>query len=196
MSRLQRRALLLLAVAGIAAAVTAGALLASGSQAPPPQGPNDFQVYFLGKQFEKLTVTRRLRRLDKRTAPQEYRANYVSYIYGTCALDGDAGCAPPIEVQNWPTCERNPTTYRLTPKGDPVPHTNLTIRGAPAALFEDGLRLEIYTGRTTVVIFGNDAAQVRRATDVLQSVDGTIKPRQKLPPPDPGAIDGKIKCSS
>jgi hypothetical protein len=56
--------------------------------------------------------------------------------------------------------------------------------------------LEIYTGRTTVVIFGNDAAQIRRAADALRSVDGRIKPRQKLPPPDPGAIEGEIKCTS
>jgi hypothetical protein len=195
-STVHRRALFVLLVIGVATAVMAGALLAGRSQQPPPQGPDDFQAYFLGKQFEKLPLTRRLRRLDRRPAPQEFRANYISFIYGTCELVGDAGCAPPIEVQNWPACERNPTTYRLTPRGDPVPHTDLSIRGAPAALFEEGTRLEIYTGRTTVVIFGNDPAQIRRAADVLQSVDGRIKPRQKFPPPDPGAVEGQIKCSS
>jgi hypothetical protein len=161
----------------------------------PPQGPNDFESYYLGRTFERLPLVARMRRLDDRAARGEFRANYLSFLYGKCKADGDAGCQPPLEAQNWAACERNLSTYRLTPRGDPVPRKTLTVRGVPAALFEDGFRLEIYTGKTTVVIFGTDASRIRRAGEALRSVDGTVGPQDRLPPPVPGAVQGALKCA-
>jgi hypothetical protein len=38
--------------------------------------------------------------------------NDVTFIYGTCdPSGGEGGCAPPLEVQVWSACARNPSMY-------------------------------------------------------------------------------------
>lgn len=53
-----------------------------------------------------------------------YRANFASLIYGDCEASSDAGCAPPLEIQTWPACERNAGTYEKAVR------PRLRIRGA------------------------------------------------------------------
>jgi hypothetical protein len=68
---------------------------------------------------------RRHFRCDDPIEPNEpVRANYVGYIYGDCSIaSGDEACAPPLEVQVWPACIRNHSTYQLTPTpGSQLPH--------------------------------------------------------------------------
>ncbi|MGH3043052.1 MAG: hypothetical protein ACRDNG_15190 [Gaiellaceae bacterium] len=45
------------------------------------------------------------------------------------------------------------------------------MRGVPAALFEGGHRLELYTGSLSVVLFGDGKAQLLRAAEALQAVN-------------------------
>ncbi|MEA2275798.1 MAG: hypothetical protein QOC78_758 [Solirubrobacteraceae bacterium] len=42
--------------------------------------------------------------LCQRTVPVPTR--YRSRVYGTCSSGEDTGCAPPLEIQNWPECAR------------------------------------------------------------------------------------------
>ena len=86
------------------------------------------------------------------------RANFVNFIYGRCD-PGPDGCAPPLETQIWPACDRHLSSYSLTPSGDPLPHENLFVRGVPAAFFVEP-RLELYSGAVTIVLFGHDRAQL------------------------------------
>lgn len=116
----------------------------------------------------------------------------VSFIYGDCAPpegSDEGSCAPPMEVQVWNACARNPSFYTqdmLNPTPDKT-----TVRGVPAAYFEGGNRLEIQTGRSTVVIFGDNPGAV---ASELRGVNNSVPAHVDLPAPAAGAMTGKIKC--
>jgi hypothetical protein len=156
----------------------------------------DFALYSAGQSFEGLPLTGMTRRLEARVAPDPARANFVGFRYGDCTPTSDAGCPAPLEIQVWPACERNLSTYTLTPLGDPLPHEDASVRGVPAAFFEDGQRLEVYTGSVSVVLFGQGKAQLLRAADALHAVNpqGGVRTGERLPAPAAGALEGKLSC--
>jgi hypothetical protein len=118
-------------------------------------------------------------------------ANYVSFVYGDCAATDDSGCAPPAEIQVWPACARNLSLYE---RSEGLRHERTTVRGAPAALFEGGRRLEVQTGGSTVVVFGRTHAQVLELGSLLRGVNVSLEPGNRLPPPVDGAVAGRLEC--
>jgi hypothetical protein len=125
---------------------------------------------------------------------REDAANYVSFVYGECEARNEVGCAPPGEVQVWPACLRNPAVYvrnRSPVAPRPVP---ATVRGVPAAIFEDGHRLELQTGTSTVVVFGETPPFVRALAAGLRGVNVAIAHGAPLPAPAPGALEGSLGC--
>jgi hypothetical protein len=79
--------------------------------------------------------------------------------------------------------------------GEPMPREDLVVRGAPASFFEEGQRLEIYTGRTTIVLFGIGPEQLKRAAHSLRGVAGSsVQPGASFPAPAAGALEGKLAC--
>jgi hypothetical protein len=180
------------------AAVALGSALALGGASPLPlsQASRDrfemkdvlalaeFPLFDAGERVDGLPLTAVLRR--------EGPSDFVTFVYGDCAAGDDAGCAPPVEVQVWPACGRNLHLYESGRAGTPVPeHT--TVRGVPAAFFEDGLRLELQTSRSTVVVFGDSRARVRRVAAALRAV-GKPPSTEPLTPPTPGAVEGTLSC--
>lgn len=94
------------------------------------------------------------------------------FCLATPAPPSKADAFPPLQVQSTPLCEAHAALY--TTPGDtlgsslPYPHENLTIKGVPAASFDGGTILEIYTGHTTISIKGTDATLVRLAADSVR----------------------------
>lgn len=127
------------------------------------------------------------------------RSNFESWIYGTCEARPDEGCAPPLEIQSWPACERSPADYNAGPPGAAgqiQPKETLQLRGLPARLYEDA-SLELNAAEVTVVIFGHSREQLVAAAEALRtSADSpiTVEPEQKLPLPAPGAENGTLSC--
>ena len=200
-----RRRRLLLLFGAIAAVATAGALaLVSQAGKPPslpPKGNLDleratsfepFTIYYAREAFEGLPLSAILRRLDRKLAREPVRADYVSFLYGDCDARPDFGCALPLEIQNWRVCARNPTAYESAP-GKLQPGDPIEVRGVPGRLYEAGERLEIYTGDTAIVLFG-EREQILRAAEELQAVNADVGPREPLQPPRPGALEGKLRC--
>jgi hypothetical protein len=147
-----------------------------------------FPVFYAGDSVDGVPLVAVLRRNDT--------ADYVAFIYGTCEATGETGCAPPGEVQVWPACRRNPSLYAgrrspISPVGQPT-----TIRGVPAAFFEDGSRLEIQTGASTVVLFSSSPEFVLRLADALRGVNVSAEAGAVLPAPVPGALDGSLGCGT
>lgn len=170
--------------------------------------PANFPVYNVGASFEGLSFAFALRRCDKPFPGELVRANYVSYLYGDCEVPAGedmGGCSAPLEVQSWPACERNLSTYSEGPGGGPLEYQDLEVRGVPAASFDEGLRIEVYAGSSTIVIFGHDPTQILRAASALQDEstggppDVSAAPNpddvtRDLPEPARGALFGALKC--
>jgi hypothetical protein len=111
-----------------------------------------------------------------------------TFFYGTCdptsdGLFDEGGCAPPVQIQVSSICDRHPALYRERPEV-------FDLRGAKASA--NGGGLEIFTGRTTVVIFG-EGELMRPTIRQLRRV-GQDAPPSRLPPPVPGGIGGRLPC--
>jgi hypothetical protein len=117
----------------------------------------------------------------------------IDIVYGDC--DASEGrCAPPLNIQIWPACERNLASYEFD--GEPYPNEPLTVRDTRAAFFgSDGdARVEVYTGDVTVVVFGDEKEQLLRAAGTLRQANGAVRSTDVLPPPIPGALQGNLSC--
>lgn len=150
----------------------------------------DFDLFSLGPRYGDQPLTAVLRRNSRGAGP--IRTNFVSFLYGRCDAVREA-CTPPLEVQVWPACVRNPSSYQLLPsESRRIEH--LRLRGVPA-LYYGSLgtpRLEVSTGNATVVLFGRTRAQVLAAARKLHPVNRFS--RTNLPAPVRGSLTGSIGC--
>lgn len=135
------------------------------------------------------------------------RRIYWDFSHGTCKLPSglfaEGGCSLPLSIQNWSTCYRwaNMFARSRNPHGlfDPrrakaAPNRRLfDFRGAKAAQGEGGSELEIFTGRTTVVIWAHQRNVAESAARQLRDVR-QARPPASLPPPAPGSLEGKLRC--
>jgi hypothetical protein len=168
--------------------------------------PANFAVWSLGSNFEGLALDAVTRRCDTPSPVEPIRANYVNHIYGTCSPDPgeeEASCVPPLQIQSWPGCERSLWSYDIGPEPFQIAYVDTTLRGVPAAIFgDDRLRVEVFTGGSTIVLFGQDPDQLLRAVDALRQepgggeLDGLLPapPGGALAPPLGGALTGTLQC--
>ncbi len=96
----------------------AGALDGKHLACTPADVPANFRVYSLGSSFDGLPLTAVLRQCEDpgldASIGVDARGNSTSYIYGDCELPmGEGGCAPPLEVQVRPACERSVSDYDM-----------------------------------------------------------------------------------
>ena len=187
-------------MAALAALVLTGAGSGSVREQKPEQqaGPvgrftlddarafDDYALFFAGDRVESQPLAAVLRRSDT--------AEFVSFVYGDCVTADDLGCAPPIEIQIWPACRRHLALYGLSGLGSTLERT--TVRGVPAAVLDDGTRLELQSGRSTIVVFADSRVRAARVAGALRRLDATDSaPRnQPLLPPAAGALEGTLAC--
>ena len=145
---------------------------------------DEFPLYDAGGRVDGLPLVAVRRRDDT--------ADFVSFVYGDCSAGDDMGCAPPAEIQVWPACRRNLGLYDSSLAGALEPEM-VVVRGATAAFFDDGTRLELQTGTSTVVVFAGSRERVLRIAAALQPV-GEAPSSDPLPAPAPGALDGRVRC--
>lgn len=150
-----------------------------------PAALQSFPLYNAGERVDGLPLAAVLRREDT--------AHFVSFVYGDCVAGDDAGCAPPAEIQIWPSCRRNLGLYdRVQSVGAPA--ERISVRGVPALLFDDGTRLELETGQSTAVVFAGTRARVLRIAGALRTIDGTVLSLRPLPQPTRGQEGGPSNC--
>ena len=185
-------------MAALAALVLTGAGSGSVREQKPEQqaGPvgrftldaarafDDYALFFAGDRVESQPLAAVLRRSDT--------AEFVSFVYGDCVTADDLGCAPPIEIQIWPACRRHLALYGLSGLGSTLERT--TVRGVPAAVLDDGTQLELQTGRSTVVVFGDSRGRVAHVARALRAMGGSPSASQALPPPEQDALEGALAC--
>lgn len=140
-----------------------------------------YQLYYAGDSYKGLPLT--FAELGPGRGEGLRRA--WSFAYGDCELpEGEGGCPLPLEIQNWSICTRFPALYP-----GPTPQTE-TVRGAETLPAGGGL--DLYTGRTTIVIFG----QGKNKRDVVKALRpvGNAGKQRALPPPSPAALEGELPC--
>jgi hypothetical protein len=96
-------------------------------------------------------------------------------------------------------CERGRSDVTAVPPGGvPLPEMRrLMLRHVPAIYFREDRRLELYTGRTTIVLFDSSLATLRRAASKLRTRPGVrprVNPDDHLPRPVRGALEGSLRC--
>jgi hypothetical protein len=142
----------------------------------------DFALFYAGGTVE-----------GRRFVAVDVRAGVVDFIYGTCRSSGDeGGCPVPIAVQVWDVCSRNPSFYDPTdPYAEHPRHE--TIRGVPAALYDD--RIELQTADATVVVFAlGGRPEARAVVEALRGVNNGVRAGDPLPAPVAGALTGELNC--
>lgn len=155
-----------------------------------------YTLYYPGRKVGRLPLTgvaSRLQPPSHETTDRLFRppiSPAFGFIYGSCEPPPgtDGGCGAPLSVQNFESCAVNPKTYGLSPAA-----LTERIRGVPVLRDERGRSLTLFTGETTITIYG-DRDLAARVAATLRSTDGTIGPRGKLPPPAPGALEGRLRC--
>jgi hypothetical protein len=168
----------------LALAGATGSAAPAGGISPELEGlRSQDPIFYPGERTEGVPLETVLRRSDS--------AEYVSFVYGDCVPESDAGCAPPFEIQVWPACRRHLALYGSSSGPD---LDRVAVRGVPAAVLDGGTRLELQTGRSTIVVFADTRQRLSRIAQDLRSLDGRTASGVPLPPPDPGAVDGRLAC--
>ena len=148
----------------------------------------DFPLYDVGDSFQGWPLVAVLRRKDAgASAGETIRPNYVSFVYGDCLATDENGCAPPLEVQVSPACLYTPADVAL-PADE-----RLTVRGVASSLFEEGTKLALVAGRSTVTVYGRDRDSVVAAAGRLRGVNLPVKATERLPPPASSRILGTCR---
>jgi hypothetical protein len=183
-----RRGLLLAVLLVVAAAIPAIAALDGESRGAADEAREfrGYRVFWLGERFGSQELTNASREESRKDGTT------FTFIYGDCEAESDSGCAPPYQLQNYSACERN-----LATRGGPRPKRRKPIRGAAVYRFGDGGTfdmLEVYTGRTTIVVFAPTEAEARRVVRRLESTNVKLGPDDPLGPPARGAVRGKLRC--
>jgi hypothetical protein len=197
-----------LAVLALASSMLSGCGDADPSAEPRPRaaacGPVDYDVYDAGAQVDGLAKTETVRLCEHATnepagaPPNAGIVNSVGTMYGTCEPpeQGEGGCSPPLQIQSTPACLKNPALHEKYPaSGGITDHEKTTIRGAPAAIFRRG-HIEVYTGDATITIFADSRRVAWAAAARLtgRRAGRQVAATDPLPPPVPGALEGKLRC--
>jgi hypothetical protein len=118
---------------GLCALLLLGASVAGSGGAV--SDPTD--LYWLGPYFGGMRMT---------ATPEDTR--FATFVYGDCELpEGEGGCSPPTQIQNWSACTRNP--LRL----DRIPYQVFPLRGGGIAAVYESSGVDVGTGDRTVTVF-------------------------------------------
>jgi hypothetical protein len=175
------------------------AVSAPASAAEPAEcGSVRFDRYDVGPDFDGTKKTDTVRMCEPDTGAPTGVNKWVT-MYGVCDPASNGGaCAPPLQIASWPACERNLALYEKypAPDGTAKSYTRTTIRGVPAAIFDGGRQIEVYTAATTIVVFSEKAGLAKAAATRLTGVhDGRrVTATEDLPAPVEGALAGDLTC--
>jgi hypothetical protein len=143
-----------------------------------------------------LQQARRYRALAIYWLGPQYRGALLSTMHRSRAR-GPRGPGPnldliygDVQIQLYHVCVRVPADTALAPDG------RIRLRGRDAVLFEGRTRLELVTGRTTIVVYGPRHLLPRVIEDLRPLNPRVASASRSLPPPVPGALERRVKCAS
>lgn len=158
----------------------------------PAGAPIPSSAYDLGSNFGGLAVAAREELCNEAPPAGATVASgptkavgYLSVVYGECSSAAGEGCSPPLDVQSWPECAHNPSSF-VSSENNPEeggaelnPSATVSLSSAPqipSASFENGTRIELYTGTTTIVVYANEASVATAAANTLAAAAAASSP--------------------
>jgi hypothetical protein len=147
-----------------------------------------YPVYYAGPKVAGLPLEEILGVIGEKNQPD----SCCTFIYGSCTPSPgtEGSCMPPLEIQVFSACERG--VGALNQK-----RYLYDFHGAKAAGGKKGgvgsSSIEVFTGRTTVIVGSGDPSVLETAARQLRSVRAT-QPQSSLPPPARGSLWGKLPC--
>ena len=109
-----------------------------------------------------------------------------TFVYGSCHATSDQGCAPPLQVQDRTTCQRNPVAL------DVVPRRVYRLRGhGIAAVYTRGA-IDAMSDHTTTTVFASGDRLAARAARALRR-RGQSAPHPLSAPDYPPAVLRELK---
>ena len=144
-----------------------------------------YRVYYSGEEVAGLPLEEVLG-----GDPQKGRSIGWTFFYGACTPPPvEGGCGPPLEIQNVSTCRRWFSAFFRKRRLYDFHGAKATGGGGRYEVSP----MEIFTGRTTVVIWGDGKSVIKSAARQLRNVR-LREPQLLLPPPVPGSLGGKLPC--
>jgi hypothetical protein len=170
------------AIPALLAALTASLLCGCGASQPPTISSTElaearsfpyYTLYWVGETF----VHRPLTAAD---GVEGYKPkDGDSIYYGDCvsgeSILGSGGCLLPLKVTT--------AIYELHSNVDLGPQRNTVLRGVPAAIFDEGRAIELYTGRLMVDVYSNNPSRALAAVKLLRPINATGSASGPLPLP-------------
>ena len=144
---------------------------------------DELPLYWVGEEFEGLDITHVEGALSGRSG---------TFVYGTCEIEADHGCPPPLQIQIFPLC------FHLDVATANDRWMRRTIRGAPVGMLDSAPLM--FTERAQVKVYrgqGSNPGMALRALHALRSLN-LVEPRidavGPIPPPAPGVLEGTTPC--
>jgi len=190
-SRVALSASVLAAAIAIAAAVGCGTshprALAAATLVEAQTFPY-FPVYWVGRSFDGQP-------LDAVDGRRSYLTSVgESVYYGDClhgkGIFGGGSCRLPLQVTT--------VIWHLHNNAGLGAQYNTLIRGVPAAVYDAGRSIELYSGQVAIDVFSDTAQRAMAAALLLEPVNAPAPTSGKLPAPVycpelVGAIDAKLE---
>jgi hypothetical protein len=132
-----------------------------------------YRVYWAGRYFQSQPLAA----VD---GVKSYLPNVGdSVYYGDCVqkkgIFGGGSCTLPLQVTT--------LVYRLHNNKALGPQRNILVRGVPAAVYDEGRSIELYSGRLAIDIFSDSFAHGLAAAQQLYPVNAPGSPADRLPLP-------------
>lgn len=140
-----------------------------------------YRIYWAGRHFagEPLAAVDGRKGYNKEVGDSVY--------YGNCVqgktVFGSGSCRLPLQVTT--------SIYKLHDNGALGAQHNVLIRGVPAAVYDEGRTIELYSGRLAIDVFSDTPADALAATLKLRPINAPGGASEKLPhqPIAPGCPD-------
>jgi hypothetical protein len=174
--------------------------------------PTNFTYFSLGRRYGGEEASGAMRTCGPARTEHLVQPNEVTYFYGSCDAQGDAGCTSPYTITSSPACQLNFSDYHPPRGGSHVRSKLKTWRsGAVSVRFFDLGETHVYTGSSTIKLYPGQGASRRDFANVLDAIrdEPSGKPLGKpagkstgpvginsLPAPAPGAMQGKLRCGA
>jgi hypothetical protein len=133
-----------------------------------------YPIYWTGSRFGAYPL-----------AAADGRKSYNSAIgdsvyYGDCVAGkssalGESGCELPLQITT--------VLYRMASTASLGPHRNALLRGVPAAIYDGGRSIQLYSGRLAINVFSDSLSDAVRAVRLLRPLNAAGSATGPLPSP-------------